>query len=1586
MKLHLPLTIYRCLVALMAVTPAALYAEYTPPTEITIPEDYDVRVVDSFDDFFITDIIDKHAFRVQDNLNLTESSSTIVLDYEESYYITSDSVDYLPNITVVGSTAPLFDMDSYSTLTFQALGEVLFTSTTITVNQASFAHGGIISSPYGATHFINNKRVEFSGNKAMGQVDMRGGALSVDVATFVGNDAVIFEDNSVTSELSSSSIGGAIYAYGTSNSQRTLSFSDNTTVRFANNKSDGDGGGIYAASLVWTIISNNKSVEFSGNTAESIGGAINANELLTITRNKSVVFDGNIAESTRGHDTYGGAIYTYSTYSDESLSISENESIVFSNNKAGTSGGAIYSIDFSTISNNKSVTFSSNTAKAIGGALFAYNKTLISENAEVNFSSNSAGSSGGAIFGAVELNLTGNDQVNFIDNSAKESGGAIQANDVLNISGNKLVNFSGNSATTEGGGAISGYHDYIIIFTDAHAINISGNEEVIFKENKAINPGAYGGAIATWWGVVSLVDNKSLTFSGNSAKAYAGAIFAEDGIVIANNEYVLFEKNVLNGSNGLMLRSLYLDPMSGNKAIISAPEDGLVEFRDSMEINTDGVLDLNIDYQTESGPMQKQTGDILLNGLYAEKHLQEIKGANPITRKEVVNSRTSVVHATTKLHGGRLRVENAAVFQGEGLTAIANSGATVRLKYGALDHKEHDITFQRGTTLELAGNNQVFSKTLVMESNSALTFYVGNDHTETPVLTYTGSFQIGGALTLNVKLQDSVLNVGNYKLITLIDSGTPTNWTAQVVTVDSEFCRYADLVWKGKTLYLVNNSRVTDGNEDFPGGDIQPDGPGAPEIPDEEEKPVVPDEPEGLTDYTPQGTTLAEGTVNKNMNVILNGKGSITLEGEVEPGALTVDIVKNLTLKSNRKNPGTIVGLGNLTKTGTGTLTMNDNNSDWRGDTILKEGTIKLKGVTSLGKGNVFVQGGTLDLSSKAIENDIFQSADAVIKGGKKFAGTYTLESGSLLKGSHLNINETATLESGTVNGKLSGTGEVQVLGDVYADTKASIVTKRLLLTDDAVLSTSTKGLKTDSKATKLIVEDGSKLVLGGNLTTRSMVLNNSTFVSDSIKPVSISMKSSMALEDSTARIYGKASVGSLHLKNSHMTMSGEKAQNLTVKEVLSIGSGSSLTLKGKLSTGNLEIGNVGRLSISGTKPATIKVKDTLTLNVGSSIILQDFEFKANKTYKILTFKHANLKNVDLYNVFGVSQDDCVITNTGKAITLTVTGNWNPVGSKAVATAEAEPTTIAAEDEQDTTVTTKLTVSAHVAAAAAPEATPVSDAIVQANWGQLEASRAFVGAIIGRSMAVQLENGERAVWASAIGGTSRHDSAHGHNGADTNISGGAFGLETQVGRASIFGMALGNSWTRVSAHNFGTIKQDTTHLGVYGQTNWRNNVSADWSAVYGRSESETKGIDWNQKHLQLDGRVSYSHELNANTVLRGFGGMQYYASDSARIDSSDTGSLQNLRAEIGVGASHNVGKLGLYGEIALHQDIARNNPTVDTDAGRFRGMNPGRTGVNFTVGASYELNDKWSVNASYTGEVVENANAHNASVGASYKF
>ena len=40
MKLHLPVRLFRAVILLMTAVPAALYAEYTAPTEIVVPDTY----------------------------------------------------------------------------------------------------------------------------------------------------------------------------------------------------------------------------------------------------------------------------------------------------------------------------------------------------------------------------------------------------------------------------------------------------------------------------------------------------------------------------------------------------------------------------------------------------------------------------------------------------------------------------------------------------------------------------------------------------------------------------------------------------------------------------------------------------------------------------------------------------------------------------------------------------------------------------------------------------------------------------------------------------------------------------------------------------------------------------------------------------------------------------------------------------------------------------------------------------------------------------------------------------------------------------------------------------------------------------------------------------------------------------------------------------------------------------------------------------------------------------------------------------------------------------------------------------------
>ena len=607
-------------------------------------------------------------------------------------------------------------------------------------------------------------------------------------------------------------------------------------------------------------------------------------------------------------------------------------------------------------------------------------------------------------------------------------------------------------------------------------------------------------------------------------------------------------------------------------------------------------------------------------------------------------------------------------------------------------------------------------------------------------------------------------------------------------------------------------------------------------------------------------------------------------------------------------------------------------------------------------------------------------------------------------------VSNELTRSSIIANASMSITGDLSLSDSIVSLIDASMTKPKAMgLTVKGALDI--RDSRPDDASTDWKKDEEVELLLSGKLCAGSLTMENAdiTLSNATVQSIALTMakdsrKQAVNNTLTNSRITANASMSvagnlelsgasSIHLWDANTAK--PKALNLAVKGNLTLGSGSSLTLSGALSAANLTLDG-GTINLTGSKQQTIKVSNQFAINATTDI---NFNFNVTekdenkKVFKILTFKSIGVyidgnfvawtddtkpTSDSLLTMLGLENAGCTLTLDVKKKNISLTVNNLTAWEAAMNDGETK-----AEDETESD--TIPASSGQAMLLVQPDFRPLADALVQANWGQVEASRAFVNTIATRSNATQLGSGERAVWGSAIVGSSRFDSAHGHNGADTNVTGGAMGVETQLGESSLLGVALGASRTRVSAHNYGTIKQDTTHLGLYGQTSW-SKLSADWNAAYGRSDSEIHDSSWKQNHLQLDGRVSYNHALSDSTVLRGFGGMQYYASDSARVDGIATGSIQNLRAEIGVGASHAIGKLGVYGEVAVQQDIVRHNPHVATPDARYRGVNPGRTGLNFTVGASYSLTEQWSVNASYTGEVVENANAHSANVGATYKF
>ena len=721
--------------------------------------------------------------------------------------------------------------------------------------------------------------------------------------------------------------------------------------------------------------------------------------------------------------------------------------------------------------------------------------------------------------------------------------------------------------------------------------------------------------------------------------------------------------------------------------------------------------------------------------------------------------------------------------------------------------------------------------------------------------------------------------------------------------------------------------------------------------------------------------------------VIFTQSGTVTIAGAVAPGSVIVAGDKAITFKSDKANPGRIVGETSLTKRGNGKLTLNDGNT-YTGGTIIEAGTVTAGGASSFGSGDIAISGGTLDLKSKAVTNDITLTGVATIKGGNKFGGELTLD-GELLKGSVVNVAEAAELKSGTMNGTLSGIGTVTVTGEATIGTNGKITTNGLDI--EGTLNIGTKGLSMNSKTSAITVEEDGKLLSAGLLKAYSMDVRGGEVMFTTAKVTSVTLTNDLRLNNgATMSVSGKLSINNLYMDHAQMLLHDPSGKNaamgLTAKGSVTLGSGSALTLSGKLTAANLTLDG-GALTLTSNKLQTITVKNTLTL--GDNFDLNfSFNLTEGKAVKLFTFKSITGNSSDLYAQLGLSDEYCTLKLNAKDITLIVT---DLDGLRAYMENSAQAVATTTEPEEDISAEELLSVVT-AAAEVDPMLAKAADTLVQSTWGTAGASRAFGETIASRGRnATLLDDGKGAAWLSVMGGSSRISSAEGHNGADFTLSGAAFGVEGRVGEKSTLGVAIGNSWGKVSTFSAFPVDQDSMHVGIYGNHNISKSLTLSWMATHTRTESDANILgapySWSQDALQLDARLTWGKSISEKTAVSAFAGLQYLATDSGECAGLKTGSLQNLRAELGVGASHKCSDSTLvFGELSFIGDMVRNNPTAAIGDYRTHGTNPGRVGLNLSVGAQHQLSEDWSLNASYSLELMENSTSHSLNVGASYSF
>ena len=297
-----------------------------------------------------------------------------------------------------------------------------------------------------------------------------------------------------------------------------------------------------------------------------------------------------------------------------------------------------------------------------------------------------------------------------------------------------------------------------------------------------------------------------------------------------------------------------------------------------------------------------------------------------------------------------------------------------------------------------------------------------------------------------------------------------------------------------------------------------------------------------------------------------------------------------------------------------------------------------------------------------------------------------------------------------------------------------------------------------------------------------------------------------------------------------------------------------------------------------------------------------------------------------------------------------------------------------------------------------------ADAVAQGNWGIASASRAFVNTVRGQhSNTGCIANGRGTVWAAAFGAYNDMD------GADIDVKGAAVGVDTKVGDRSTVGLAVGYADGEASPAGLRDVDQEGTYVALYGEHGLKklsatSCLSLDWVAAYGNTESDWNGMDWEQDSLQLNTRLNWNKKVTDRLCMSVFGGLEYFASESDTVNGVKTGSIQNLRGEIGVGARYvawgapaltdgkggivkpGCEKLVFNGEIRYMNDLVRSNPVIRMNGLSGDGENPGRQGMGIEAGATYRIGERWSASANYGFNAMEDSKEHRVNVGASYTF
>ena len=818
-------------------------------------------------------------------------------------------------------------------------------------------------------------------------------------------------------------------------------------------------------------------------------------------------------------------------------------------------------------------------------------------------------------------------------------------------------------------------------------------------------------------------------------------------------------------------------------------------------------------------------------------------------------------------------------------------------------------------------------------------------------------------------------------------------------------------------------------------------------------------DPVDLGDINVYGGILTLDNANIKSAITMNA-GELNIIGSVKNGAISGNMNNSDISTEGGEISATIGGSSSFEATGNTTLS---GNNSYTGGTIVNNSTLTLGHENALGNSGITTKGE----AGLATVGDVVANLPETITiedGSLTMTGKYKAEAANLNGGQTI-TQETSWFDvyGNTGNGfkreggeahrvvdVSKGTLNVDALDDVtvaindeeyqlYSDglagEKLDYSTYYIKGEHDVAVSQILAANAPDTKTTKVEMKhaDGS-LTADADMevqsTAGSLAVTDGATVTGSLDNTTITAEDGEIAADISGNSSVKATSGKTTLSGDNNTYTGGTtidAAELIVTEDGGLGTGDVvLQGHGALDLGNKAISNNILvkgcvLRGGGAYTGDMVVEDALTLDGNMTAKSVTLTKKGSLSGGPLTTSKLDVQTGGVATMDGdltilnggriILNNGSVLDMTGSltlvgATTLELNGNYNVGTTLASASALTAGTITLAYNDP----TVELEQIGNTLVLVSKFKQDKADAMAQGNWGIATASRAFVNTVRGqRNNTGCLANGKGTAWFSLLGASNNL------KGGDVSVEGAAVGADMKVGKCSVMGVAFGYTDGTVSPAGLRKVQQDGYYAAVYGEHGLKklsadSCLSLDWVAAYGTTESHQGELNWEQDSLQLNARVNWNKQLSNRLGVTAFAGVEYFANESDTAEGAKSGSIQNLRGELGVGVSYvawgapdtepvtdekgglvsagtaGCRKLVLHGELRYFNDLVRSNPVVEMAGIRGMGTNPGRQGFGVEAGATYRINDRWSTSANYGFNAMEDSQEHRVNVGASYTF